>query len=830
MPLSPLPIDPLLPQLVASLKAHPNLVLEADPGAGKTTRVPRALLDAGLLEAGECWVLEPRRIAARLAAGRVAEELGETVGGRVGYAVRFEQKVSKATRIRFVTEGLLLRRLASDPELKGIAAVILDEFHERSLHTDSALALLRRLQRATRPDLRLVVMSATLDAEPVADFLDAPRFRSEGRAHPVEQRFAPRPDDRPLPVKVREALEAFHREGLPGDALVFLPGAGEIRACLRECEELGRRAGWRLLPLHGELSWEAQAEVLAPHPEPTVIFSTNVAESSVTLPRVRVVLDGGLARTSTFDPWTGLGGLRLGRISQARCIQRAGRAGRTAPGICLRLFTEAEFKARDAFDAPEILRADLAELTLQLHAMGSVELEWLEAPPSAALLAAEKLLAQLGALAANGSLSPLGRRMLALPLHPRLARLLTAAEDLGIGELGALAAALLEAGDLEAKRTLTRREATGPGTEADLLLKVDAFREAEAANFGAGALRAAGLDAGALHRARQAFQSYRRLVASAPEPPDAEAKLRQALLTAFPDRLARRGEGRSLQLLEGGGAVLDERSRLRGGTFLVALEARAEGAKVTVTDAALVEADWILEAYPNDLSEERQLRYDTGRRRVEAVERLKVRGLVLDESKREADPALPGVAGLLAEAALDETLPEAWEALVLRLAFLRGRRPELALPEELRKPLLTAACTGHSRLDAALEQDPAWLVAGAFGEAVAQALPKAAPTHAALLKRRLQVHYDGERPWVEARLQDFLGLKEGPAVDEGRLPLVLHLLAPNHRAVQVTTDLAGFWQRAYQEVRGQLSRRYPRHFWPERPSEETEPPEPKGRR
>ncbi|HJV89370.1 MAG TPA: ATP-dependent helicase HrpB [Holophagaceae bacterium] len=830
MPLVPLPIDPLLPELIESLKARPNLVLEADPGAGKTTRVPRALLDAGLLVSGECWILEPRRLAARLAATRVAEELGEPLGQRVGYAVRFEQKVSKATRLRFVTEGLLLRRLASDPDLTGIAAVILDEFHERSLPTDSALALLRRLQRASRPDLKLIVMSATLDAEPVAAFLDAPRLRSEGRAHPVAQRHLPRPDDRPLPVKVKEALEGRFREGLEGDVLVFLPGAGEIRACLRECEELGRRAGWRLLPLHGELSWEAQAEVLAPHPEPTIIFSTNVAESSVTLPRVRVVIDSGLARTSTFDAWTGLGGLRLGRISQARCIQRAGRAGRTAPGLCLRLFTEAEFRAREPFDAPEILRADLAELSLQLHALGARDVAWLDAPPAQALEAAESLLARLGAFDTAGALTHLGRRLVRLPLHPRLARLLTAAEDLGIGELGALAAALLEAGELEAKQTLDRREATGPGTEADLLLKVDAYREAEAAQFGAGALRAAGLDAGAVHRARQAFQSHRRLVTPAPEPADAEARLRQALLAAFPDRLARRGEGRSLQLLEGGGAVLDERSRVRGGTFLVALEALAEGAKVKVTDAALVEPDWILEAFPEDLSEERQLRYDAGRRRVEAVERLKVRELILDESKREADPAMPGVTGVLVAAALADPLPEAWEALLLRLAFLRTRRPELSLPEDLRRPLLEAACAGQSRLGAALDQDPTWLVAPAFGEAVAHALPKVAPTHTALLKRRLQVNYDGERPWIESRLQDFLGLKEGPAVDEGRLPLVLHLLAPNYRAVQVTTDLAGFWQRAYQEVRGELSRRYPRHFWPERPAEETEPPEPKGRR
>lgn len=830
-PTAPLPIDPLLPELLAALQAGSALVLQADPGAGKTTRVPRALLDAGLLEAGECWVLEPRRLAARLAAARVAEELGEPLGGRVGYAVRFEQKVSKATRIRFVTEALLLRRLAGDPDLKGLACVILDEFHERSLHADAALALLKRLQATRRPDLRLVVMSATLETARVAAFLGAPALRSEGRAHPVELRHAPRPDDRPLPLRVKEALESLGP--LPGDALVFLPGAAEIRACLRDCEALARTRGWRLLPLHGELGWEAQAEVLSPHPEPTVIFSTNVAESSVTLPKVRVVVDSGLARTAAFDPWTGLGTLRTARISQARCTQRAGRAGRTAPGLCLRLFTEGEFRAREAFDRPELARADLAELALTLHGGGVTDprtLPWLEAPPEAGLAAAEALLHRLGALDGAGALTALGRRMAALPLHPRLARLLLAAEDLAIGDLGARAAALIESGELQARRSLDRREATGPATEADLLLRVDAFAEAEAEGFGAGALRAAGLDAGAVHRARQAWQSHRGLVRPGGMPADAEARLRQALLAAFPDRLARRGEGRSLQLLEGGGAVLDEASRVRGGPFLVALEAVAEGARVRVTDAATVEPEWILEAFPEDLRESAELRFDPARGRVEAVERLLVRELVLDETRREADPARPGVQALLEEAARAAPLPERWQGLLDRLAFLAARRPELGLPADPRPALLAAACAGQSRLAAALEADPVHLVGPAFGEAVSRLLDRAAPTQVPLLKRRVTVNYTGERPWIESRLQDFLGLKEGPAVDEGRLPLVLHLLAPNYRAVQVTTDLAGFWQRAYQEVRGELSRRYPRHFWPERPAEETEPPEPKGRR
>ena len=332
-----LPIDPLLPQIVESLRGNPNLVLQADPGAGKTTRVPPALLEAGLLGDGECWILEPRRLAARLAATRVADELGEPLGQRAGYAVRFEQKVSKHTRLRFVTEGLLLRRLHGDPQLRGITAVVLDEFHERHLHTDLGITLLRRLQRGTRPDLRLLVMSATLDPGPVAAFLDAPVLKSEGRAFPVETTFLARPDDRPIELQVSDALDRLYGDGLLDHTLVFLPGAAEIRACLKGCEAMATKWGLSLRPLHGELSPEAQAFALALSDTPKVILSTNVAESSVTLDGIGAVVDSGLGREASHSPWSGLSGLRTVRISQARCIQRTGRAGRTGPGRCLRL-------------------------------------------------------------------------------------------------------------------------------------------------------------------------------------------------------------------------------------------------------------------------------------------------------------------------------------------------------------------------------------------------------------------------------------------------------------------------------------------------------------
>lgn len=828
MSLPPLPIDPVLPRLIASLREGPSAVLTAEPGAGKTTRVPRALLDAGLLDQGECWVLEPRRLAARLAAARVAEELGEPLGGRIGYAVRFEQKVSKETRIRFVTEGLLLRRLQSDPALKGISAVILDEFHERHLHTDSALALLKQLQTTVRPDLRLVVMSATLEATPLAMFLEAPILTSEGRAFPVVVRHAARPDDRPVATRVKEALESLTAQG---HTLVFLPGAAEIRACLRECEGLARARGWKLLPLHGDLSWDAQQEAVRPCDEPKVLFSTNVAESSVTIAGITTVIDSGLGREAVFDPWSGLTQLRTARISQARCVQRTGRAGRTGPGLCVRLFTEAEFGMREGFDAPELRRADLSELTLSLHGLGlsdPLALPWLEAPPEAALRGAERLLQRLGALSADGTLTAMGKRMAELPLHPRLARMLLAAEQEGIGALGALAAALLESGSLRARKDLTRSSPSGPAADADLLLRLDDFRTAQAERFAPGALRAAGLDAGAVHRAKEAAHAHRRLVTPGGDPPDAEARLLQSLLRGWPDRVARRGEGRSLQLSEGGGAVLDESSAVRS-PFLLALEAEGAGNRLRVTDAARLEPEWVMEAFPDELSESDELAWHAGAGRVERKLVLRYREVVLDETRKEPDPADPAVQALLLEAALATSEGEAQTALFDRLAFLATQRADLKLGDraELRRTLLTAACEGHTRLASVLDKDLAWLIGPAFGDDVARLLDSWAPAFAQLPKRRVKVNYGGERPWIESRLQDFLGMKEGPSVAGGRLPLVLHLLAPNYRAVQVTTDLAGFWHKAYQEIRPQLSRRYPRHVWPEKPELETEPPEPK---
>ena len=828
MGLLPLPIDAELPRILAALGGSGRLVLAAEPGAGKTTRVPRALLDAGLLAGGACWVLEPRRLAARLAAARVAAELDEPLGQTVGYAVRFEQKVSRATRICFVTEGLLLRRLQADPGLAGIGTVLLDEFHERHLQTDLAITLLQRLRQGARPDLRLGVMSATLEAEPVAAFLDTEVIRCAGRPYPVTIRHLPRPDDRPLALQVAEAVDGLYRDGLKGHTLVFLPGAAEIRQGLAACAQVALRHGLKLLPLHGSLGFEAQQEAVAPSSQPKVLFSTNVAESSVTIEGVAAVVDSGLGREAQHSPWSGLPGLRTVRISQARCTQRAGRAGRTGPGLCLRLFPESDGQARPAFDPPEILRADLAETVLALADLGleAGALRWFEPPPEGALSAASRLLCALGALEAQGGISAMGRRMARLPLHPRLARLVTAGEDLGIADLARLGAVLLETGDLAARTGLGQRTgATLPALDADLFQRLDQYREVEAAHFHAGAMRAAGLDPGAVRQAslaRKALGPAR----TGTEPAEAETLLLKALLRAYPDRVARVGGNGTCTLVGGGGARLDPLCRVRRCEWILALEAELQGTgignQVLVRSASRIEPDWLLDAFPEALRDTEELFFNTGAGRVDLRSSIWFEDLCLDESRRPAPPGHPGASACLARAALERGLGPAQEAvdrLLARAGFLAGLRPDLAIAPagELLLALVTEACAGRSTLRELRDTDWNSALRRALGGPAGALLETWAPDWVLLRKKKVRVDYAGEAPAIASRLQDFFGIKEGPRIGGGAVPLVLHLLAPNQRALQVTTDLMGFWQRTYREVRPGLSRRYPKHLWPENP-------------
>ncbi len=837
--MQPLPIDPYLPALVADVRDRRGLVLVAEPGAGKTTRLPRALLDAGFGERGEIVVVQPRRIAARMAARRVAEELGEDVGARVGYRVRFEQKVGRGTRLTFVTEGILARRLDTDPLLKGVSVVVFDELHERHLPTDLALARGRRARERGREDLAIVAMSATLETEPVARFLDAPVHEVPGRTHPVEARFAEGLDDRPLERGVRAAVVRLIDEGLDGDVLVFLPGAGEIRRAAEELEGPAKAHGLDVVPLHGDLSAEAQDRAVRRGPRRKVILSTNVAETSLTIEGVVAVIDSGLARMARTSPWTGLTSLDVLPVSRASATQRAGRAGRVRPGVAVRLYTKADHDARPLRDRPEIERADLAEMVLSLRAAGEDprSFPYLEPPPAAALDAAERLLERLGATRPDGAVNELGRAMLALPLHPRLARVTLEAHRQGHTRSGALLAALLGERDvrLSARARLGHRGAarTDEVASSDLLVRMD---ELDAAGTSASALRAGGLD---VRTAQTVWQSARQIeqalsgVRQAREASfDEEATLLMATLAGFPDRVARRRRpgSQDLVLAGGGSAKLDPVSAVKEAELLVAVDAEHRAGGVWVRRASAVTVEMLMSLDLDRIEDVREARFDSARERVVGVAELRYDGLAIEQG--EIDPGPEQTARALAEAALNAGLrrfvdEEALIALERRLRFARTYDAGLpGLDREWLRALLARLCEGKrsfAELESAGLMD--W-VRAELGAAALARLDALAPEHVPLPgRKRVPVTYEGDRPpWIAARLADFFGLAEGPSVAGGRVPLVLHLLAPNHRALQVTTDLAGFWERHYPELRRSLMRRYPRHPWPDDPRTASPPP------
>ncbi|HYQ40751.1 MAG TPA: ATP-dependent helicase HrpB [Polyangiaceae bacterium] len=845
-----LPIDDVLPDLERALRSARALVLEAPPGAGKTTRVPWAL-QAWLGDA-EVLVAEPRRLAARMAAKRVADERGEVLGERVGYSVRFEEVSSARTRIRYATEGLVLRRLLADPTLRGVGAVILDEFHERHLATDLLLVLLDRLSRTQRPDLILLVMSATLDAEPVARFLgDCPRVRSEGRMFPVDIEFLSKPDDRPLEKQIVSAVRAAVADEPTGDVLVFLPGAGEIRKAKTALEALAHDADLLVLPLHGDLPIAEQARAVEPAKQRKVVLATNVAESSVTVDGVTVVVDSGLARVAGHSPWSGLPTLALEPISRASSTQRAGRAGRTKPGRVLRLYTKGDFEGRRAHDAPEVVRSDLAEALLILHGAGVSEpetLQFLDQPPKARLDSARELLTLLGAFAEPGGLSELGQRLLRFPVPPRLGRLLIEGERRGVAKEAALCAALLSERDIVQNTRVGFGEKTsnfGARGPSDVLDRVERYREAEDARFEPHRLRSFGLDVRALESVRRAERQLTRLVKDRVEGPGSmegvERELLRCLLAAFPDRVARRrrrGE-RDLVLASGGVARLSEQSVAVDPEFLLALDVEeqrgASDSKITVRLASAIEPDWLLEDFENKVLISDELEWNASAERVERVEKMAFGAVVFDEARTAAPPSTAASAVLAAAArrgsSLSFTKSDTVSSLSLRLRLLREHFPELdfpALDETSIDAALELICAGLTSFAELAAVDVASALLSGLNPQQRRALESETPERVRLPGgHTVPVHYEADRPpWIESRLQDFFGMPEGPKLCRGRLPLTLHLLAPNQRAVQVTTDLSGFWQRHYPSIRRELMRRYPRHPWPEDGRTAT-PPEPR---
>lgn len=767
-----LPIDALVPEIIASLRGTPNLVIEAPPGAGKTTRVPPALLELG----GEVVVLEPRRIAARLAARRVAFEMGEKAGETVGYQVRFEEVAGPRTRLRFLTEGVLTRRMLSDPQLRGVDTVVLDEFHERHLESDLALALLKRLQQ-TRPALRIVVMSATLDAGPVVRFLGGcPVLRSEGRLFELSVRHLPYSPE-PLHEQVRKAVEMLVESSHSGHMLAFLPGAAEIRRAMRACEAVALRADLLVLPLYGELPPAEQDLAVAPSERRKLILATNVAESSVTVEGVTAVIDSGLARIAMYSPWTGLPTLHVGRVSKASARQRAGRAGRTAPGRVIRLYPEEDFARRRDHDEPEILRSDLSQLCLGLRAMGIphfCDIEWMDAPPEAAIKSAEALIERLGGTA------EMINKMSRYPLPPRLARILVEAVERGVGEDGCAVAALLGSG--------TRSD------KADLLAAVESQHDP---------------------RLRQHIEQLRRIARPPRQKRHDDDALLISVLTGFPDRVARRRAGNQVMLANGVSA------ELAGGPppydFMTAIDAeeRKEKPLPLIRMTARVEPEWLIGLFPERVKEQAGVTWNHAKQRVEAVSALLYDDLVIEES-RGAAPEPEAAAALLARKAMEEGIErfvdtEALAHFMARVEFAGFEKPEIE--RELR-----GLCAGL-RSFSELKNAAAGLVPMLERKMDARRLHEIAPLHIRLQRgRQTRVHYEqGKPPWIASRLQDFFGMKETPRIGPDRVPVVVHLLAPNQRPVQTTTDLAGFWERLYPQVRRELMRRYPRHEWPERP-------------
>ena len=824
-PLIPLPIDPVLPDIVGALRDRATLVLEAPPGAGKTTRVPRAMLDAGMTASGEIIVLEPRRLAARLAARRVAEELGEKPGDTVGYTVRFEDVSGPKTRIRFVTEGVLTRRLLVDPQLRNVSAVLLDEFHERHLQGDVALALLKRIQETKRPDLRLVAMSATLDAGPVAEFLGAPVIRSEGKRFDVEIEHLPAPDDRKLDLQIASAVRSLLQRGLDGHVLVFLPGASEIRRALEACEKLASENDLLLVPLHGDLSPADQDRAVGSSARRKIILSTNVAESSVTIDGVVAVVDSGLVRVARHAPWSGLPTLGIERTSRASAVQRAGRAGRTRPGRALRLYTKSDFDTRPDHDTPEVLRVDLSQTLLELSEGGARDVAWLDPPKPDSVTAADELLLRLGAIDAKGAVTATGKRMLAFPLHPRQARMVVEAERRGVGEEGCVLAALVGERDLRVS-TKARFGPRGGGRDldvatetSDLLGLLDLFHEAEGSSFAAHAIRSIGLDQGAVHAVARAKKQLTRIVRrdgkTPGSPKAADEALLMSVLAGFPDRVARRRKPgtRDLALAQGATAELSETSAVRDAPWMVAVDAELQRGRSIVRVASGIEPEWLIDLFEDRIREVADLRFDDAKRAVVGGSKMMYDALTIAESPG-FDANDPAVADLLFERARSLPKPDALARWLARARFAASQDSSLRAPtDDDVSAALRSLCEGKTKLSEVEDGD----LLGALRSAIGGfgRIEELAPERVTLASGRgAQIQYEGGKPpYIESYLQDFFGTKTNPHA--GRIPIVLHLLAPNKRAVQVTTDLAGFWERHYPSIRKELMRKYPRHAWPE---------------
>lgn len=831
-PIQVFPIDPYLPAIVDALKNAPFVLLKAEPGAGKTSRVPEVLLEAF----PRILVVQPRRLAARLAAEWLAQRSGEALGETIGYQIRLENKTSAATRLTFVTEGVLTRKILQDRRLSAYDVIVLDEFHERHIHTDLALAMLKELA-AERPELRVLVMSATIDLVPLQAYLgEVPTFDIPGRTFPVTLHYRPPAGKLALEDQVSAAVSSMLDEPkAQGNILVFLSGLGEIQSC---AEKLRARLGSRIdiIPLTAELAANYR-QIYDPSERCKVILSTNVAETSVTLPDIRGVIDSGWAKISGFAPWSGLPTLEKQRISQASAIQRAGRAGRVAEGVCYRLYSAVDFQGRAAFTQAEISRIDLAQTLLEVQAIfperpcAWENLSWFEAPDPEIVSGQKELLTRLGALNDQGFLTPIGRAMAELPLHPRLARLALEGKASGVGEQTLLAAILIHEGMLLRRGELPREHGL-----CDISHQLQILLSPLAPS----------VDRPKVQRMRQLYENLRRHLAThVPwnQIKIEEAAIRRAIFMTFADRVAKfrplavRGsrQQRHYNFCLGRGGILSDSSVVREAEWFVAVEARETlgdegGQRSHIEVASAIDPEWLAIDPFALLGEEREVSVDAKTGRARKVLRQVYGKLVVSENWEQA-------AGAELADVLLSTLKERWaeidtaalDSYHAKLALLERHGIEHKLPlfeGDYLELLLAHLCEGASSVAEVLKRDLKRAIDEQLDSGDLWHLAQACPDSVKLdNNRRMNVHYvKGCEPWIEARIQEFFGQHDTPRICQGRQLLQCKLLAPNRRPAQMTQDLRGFWLGSYQEVKKELKRRYPKHAWPDDPLQASPPP------
>ena len=829
--MSSLPIDEIIPDFLTILRGNPAIVLQAPPGAGKTTRIPLALLDAEWLANRKIVMLEPRRLAATNAARWMASCLGEEVGQRVGYQIRYDRKIGVDTRIEVVTEGILTRRLQNDPFLDGVGVVILDEFHERSLHADLALALCRDIQSGARDDLKLVVMSATFETEPVAALLgNAPILKCAGRSFPVEVRYGEREDGDDIAANVARVVQHALAE-TSGDLLVFLPGTGEIRRCESILKHsLSTHAPLLIVPLYGDLPFSVQERAILPADRRKIVLATNIAETSLTIEGITVVVDSGWSRQLRFDPASGIERLVTARVSAASADQRAGRAGRLGPGVCYRLWTEHQHRALLPATAPEILATDLAPLVLELAAWGVSDadcLPWLDPPPAPAMVEGGRLLHLLEALDTNGRLTPHGKEMAIFPLHPRLSHMLLKGRERGFGFLSCDLAAILSERDIY-RRTSPVKEKSA----SDLLDRCQLLAQWRSNAHHAG--DSVSFDVQGCQTVDRVARQLRKLlnVEATHDSFDAES-VGLMLAFAFPDRIARQrtpGSDRYL-LANGKGAILSDRSAVYDEPFLVAVNCEgSDGSDDVIRLASALPLETVRREFQSMVVRQRIVEWDDRQGRVVATEEEQFGSLCLGSRQvtpgpdEVQDALIKGIVRNGGVAALHWT-PAARE-FQARVMFLAQLFPDEVWPDLSDSHLgsslrewLGGWLGGVKSMDGLARLDILPPLRGLLDRDQARRLDVGAPHDITVpTGSRIRLHYPPDGPPVLAvKLQELFGLAATPVVAWGRVPVVLHLLSPAGRPIQITSDLRNFWDNVYPEVKKEMKGRYPRHPWPDDP-------------